>query len=114
MQEQKSIIDMDGTMRLGGFRCLIDKNSKSYKAYGKSEIVERHRHRYEFNNKYLEDFKRKGMIPVGINPETNLVEIIELIDHKWFVGVQFHPEYSSTVVNPHPLFVQFIRACIAK
>ena len=114
MQEQKSIIDMDGTMRLGGFRCLIDKNSKTYKAYGKSEIVERHRHRYEFNNKYLEEFKKKGMIPVGINPETNLVEIIELVDHKWFVGVQFHPEYSSTVVNPHPLFVQFIRACIAK
>ena len=105
MREQKSIIDMNDTMRLGGFRCLIDKNSKTYKAYGKSEIVERHRHRYEFNNKYLEEFKKKGMIPVGINPETNLVEIIELIDHKWFVGVQFHPEYSSTVVNPHPLFV---------
>lgn len=112
MEEQKSIIDKGGTMRLGGFRCLIDKNSKTYKAYRKSEILERHRHRYEFNDKYLEEFKRKGMIPVGINPESNLVEIVELVGHKWFVGVQFHPEYSSTVVNPHPLFVQFIRACI--
>lgn len=114
MEEQKSIIDKGGTMRLGGFRCLLDKNSKTYTAYGKSEIVERHRHRYEFNDKYLEEFKKKGMVPVGINPESNLVEIVELIDHKWFVGVQFHPEYSSTVVNPHPLFVQFIRACIGK
>ncbi len=114
MEEQKSIIDKGGTMRLGGFRCLIDKSSKTYAAYGKSEIVERHRHRYEFNDKYLEEFKKKGMIPVGINPESNLVEIVELIDHKWFVGVQFHPEYSSTVLNPHPLFVQFIRACIGQ
>ncbi|MDQ1296722.1 MAG: synthase [Bacteroidota bacterium] len=112
MEEQKSIIDKGGTMRLGGYKCVISKNSKAYQAYGKTEIVERHRHRYEFNDKYFEDFKRNGMIPVGINPETNLVEIIELTDHKWFVGVQFHPEYSSTVINPHPLFVWFIKACI--
>jgi len=114
MEAQKSIIDKGGTMRLGGFRCLLDRNSKTYKAYGRPEIVERHRHRYEFNDKYLEEFKNNGMIPVGINPESNLVEIVELADHKWFVGVQFHPEYGSTVVNPHPLFVHFIRACIEK
>ena len=114
MEEQKSIIDKGGTMRLGGFRCLLDKNSKAFKAYGKTEIIERHRHRYEFNDRYLEKFKNNGMIPVGINPESNLVEIVELADHKWFVGVQFHPEYGSTVVNPHPLFVHFIKACIEK
>lgn len=114
MEEQKSIIDKGGTMRLGGYKCIIDKKSKVYEAYRKSEIIERHRHRYEFNNQYLEDFRKKGMIPVGINPESNLVEIIELEGHKWFVGVQFHPEYSSTVVNPHPLFVSFIKACLAK
>jgi CTP synthase len=114
MEEQKSIIDKGGTMRLGGYKCVIDKNSVTYKAYGKSEIIERHRHRYEFNNKYFEEFKENGMIPVGINPESNLVEIVEIPGHKWFIGVQFHPEYSSTVINPHPLFVQFIKACIVK
>ena len=113
MEEQKSIIDKGGTMRLGGYKCIISKNSKSYEAYRKTEIVERHRHRYEFNDKYFDDFKNNGMIPVGINPESNLVEIIEIPDHKWFVGVQFHPEYSSTVINPHPLFVDFIKACIS-
>ncbi len=112
MEEQKSIIDKGGTMRLGGYKCSISKDSKVYEAYGKSEIIERHRHRYEFNNQYYDDFKNSGMIPVGINPESNLVEIIEIPEHKWFVGVQFHPEYSSTVINPHPLFVQFINACI--
>jgi CTP synthase len=112
MEEQKSIIDKGGTMRLGGYKCIISKHSKVYQAYGRTEIVERHRHRYEFNDKYFDDFMKNGMLPVGINPESNLVEIIELNDHKWFVGVQFHPEYSSTVVNPHPLFVRFIEACI--
>jgi CTP synthase len=112
MEEQKSIIDKGGTMRLGGYKCVIDKNSKTYESYKKTEIIERHRHRYEFNNKYYEDFKNHGMTPVGINPESGLVEIIEIPDHKWFVGVQFHPEYSSTVINPHPLFVSFIKACI--
>ncbi len=114
MEEQKSIIDKGGTMRLGGYKCIIDRNSKAFEAYGKTEIVERHRHRYEFNDKYLNSFKEHGMIPVGINPESNLVEIMEIPDHKWFIGVQFHPEYSSTVINPHPLFVQFIKACISK
>jgi CTP synthase len=112
MEEQKSVIDKGGTMRLGGYKCVIDKSSRTYKIYSKDEIVERHRHRYEFNNKYFEDYKSHGMIPVGTNPESGLVEIIEIPDHKWFIGVQFHPEYSSTVINPHPLFVSFIKACI--
>jgi CTP synthase len=113
MEEQKSIIDKGGTMRLGGYKCVIVKNSKAYDAYQSVEIVERHRHRYEFNDKYLDDFRNNGMVPVGINPESNLVEIIEIPAHKWFIGVQFHPEYSSTVINPHPLFVNFIKACIS-
>jgi CTP synthase len=112
MEEQKSIIDKGGTMRLGGYKCIITKGSKTYEAYKKTEITERHRHRYEFNDKYAADFKKHGMLPVGINPESNLVEIIELKDHKWFIGVQFHPEYSSTVINPHPLFLSFVKACI--
>jgi CTP synthase len=112
MEEQKSIIDKGGTMRLGGYKCLISKDSKTFDAYNKIEIVERHRHRYEFNNKYYDDFKNNGMIPVGVNPESGLIEIIEIPSHKWFVGVQFHPEYSSTVINPHPLFVSFVKACI--
>jgi CTP synthase len=112
MEEQKSVIDKGGTMRLGGYKCIISRNSLSYEAYGKTEIIERHRHRYEFNDKYFDDFRKNGMIPVGINPESNLVEIMELAGHKWFVGVQFHPEYSSTVIKPHPLFVKFIQACI--
>jgi CTP synthase len=114
MEEQKSVIDKGGTMRLGGYKCIISKNSKTYEVYGKTEIVERHRHRYEFNDRYSEEFSVHGMKPVGINPESNLVEIIELPEHRWFIGVQFHPEYSSTVINPHPLFVRFIKACIEK
>lgn len=112
MEEQKSVIDKGGTMRLGGYKCSINKNSLSYKIYGKSEIVERHRHRYEFNDKYLNEFQENGMMPVGINPDSKLVEIVEIPSHRWFIGVQFHPEYSSTVINPHPLFVSFIKACI--
>ena len=114
MEEQKSIIDKGGTMRLGGYKCLVSKNSKVFEAYGREEVTERHRHRYEFNNQYFDDFKNNGMVPVGINPESNLVEIVEIPEHKWFIGVQFHPEYSSTVLSPHPLFVQFIKACINK
>jgi CTP synthase len=112
MEEQKSVIDKGGTMRLGGYKCKIAKDSLAYKIYGKTDIIERHRHRYEFNDRFYDDFKNNGMVPSGINPESNLVEIIEIPDHKWFIGVQFHPEYSSTVVNPHPLFVNFIKACI--
>ena len=113
MEEQKSIIEKGGTMRLGGYKCDLLPGSLAFNAYGSGEIIERHRHRYEFNNKYIDDFKNAGMIPTGINPQSNLVEIIEIPAHKWFVGVQFHPEYSSTVMRPHPLFVDFVRACIS-
>ena len=112
LEEQKGVVNKGGTMRLGGYRCIVNEDSKAYAAYGKTEVIERHRHRYEFNNKYLDDFRKHGMEPVGVNPESGLVEIIELTGHKWFVGVQFHPEYSSTVLNPHPLFVGFVKACI--
>lgn len=110
MEEQKSITTMGGTMRLGAYSCNLQKNSKVFKAYKKTVIYERHRHRYEFNNKYLELFKQNGMLPVGVNKDSDLVEIIELKDHPWFVGVQFHPEYSSTVLNPHPLFINFLKS----
>ncbi|WP_373523971.1 CTP synthase [Aquiflexum sp.] len=112
MEEQKNIVQMGGTMRLGSYPCEIKKGSKAAQAYGKTKNMERHRHRYEFNNKYLELFQENGMIPSGINPESGLVEIIELKNHPWFVGTQFHPEYKSTVLNPHPLFVKFIEAII--
>ena len=112
MEEQKSIDDKRGTMRLGAYPCRIDKSSKSYSIYGEENVRERHRHRYEFNNLYYDDFKNAGMLPVGINPNENLVEMIEIPDHPWFIGVQFHPEYKSTVARPHPLFVSFVKACI--
>ena len=114
MEEQKTVIDKGGTMRLGGYKCSLRDDSMVFRFYGRTEIVERHRHRYEFNNRYMDDFINSGMKPVGINPESGLVEIVEIPAHKWFVGVQFHPEYSSTVVQPHPLFVNFIKACIEK
>ena len=112
MEDQKSIDDKGGTMRLGAYPCTIDKKSRSYTIYGEENIQERHRHRYEFNNDYIDDFKNAGMVPVGINPNENLVEMMEIPDHPWFVGVQFHPEYKSTVARPHPLFVSFVEACI--
>ncbi len=110
MEQQKGITDYGGTMRLGSYECrIIENNSNVCKAYNKLTIHERHRHRYEFNDAFRERYIAAGMIPVGVNPETDLVEIIEIPDHKWFVGVQFHPEYRSTVLNPHPLFVDFIK-----
>ena len=112
MEEQKEISDKGGTMRLGAYSCHLKKDSKSYAAYGKSKITERHRHRYEFNDSYLKLFEDAGTRAVGVNPETNLVEVIEIQDHPWFVGVQFHPEYSSTVLQPHPLFVAFIKSVL--
>ena len=112
MEEQKGITDKGGTMRLGSYDCQLKKDSNSYVAYGKSKISERHRHRYEFNNNFLTQFEKAGMKATGFNPDTNLVEVIELPDHPWFVGVQFHPEYRSTVLQPHPLFVAFIKAVI--
>ncbi|MDN5203264.1 CTP synthase [Fulvivirgaceae bacterium BMA10] len=112
MEDQKNIKDMGGTMRLGAYDCEIKKGSKVHSIYGKLKIQERHRHRYEFNNKYKERFEKAGMIATGINPDTNLVEIVELKDHPWFIGVQYHPELKSTVLNPQPLFVSFIRAAL--
>jgi CTP synthase len=114
MEEQKAITNMGGTMRLGAYECVLDKKSKVYQIYGKEHIQERHRHRYEFNNDYREEFAKHGMVGVGINPESDLVEIMEMPALKWFIGTQFHPEYSSTVLHPHPLFVSFIKAAINK
>jgi len=112
MEEQKNITDKGGTMRLGAYPCTLQKGSKAIAAYGKSKISERHRHRYEFNNKYLKKMEAKGMKAVGINPDSGLVEIVELEDHPWFIGTQFHPELKSTVLNPHPLFVKFVHASL--
>jgi len=112
MEEQKEITDKGGTMRLGAYACQLKRDSKSYQAYGRAKITERHRHRYEFNDAFLKQFEEAGMKAVGINPETTLVEVIEIPDHPWFVGVQFHPEYSSTVLQPHPLFVAFIKSVL--
>lgn len=114
MEDQKSISAKGGTMRLGAYPCKLKKGSKAYKAYRKMNIDERHRHRYEFNNKYKETLESHGLVTSGINPDTNLVEVIELADHPYFVGVQFHPELKSTVDNPHPLFVSFVEACMKK
>jgi CTP synthase len=99
-------------MRLGSYPCDLKRGSKAYEAYGKQKITERHRHRYEFNDKYLKDMESKGMKAIGINPDSKLVEIVELKSHPWFIGVQFHPELRSTVANPHPLFVGFVKAAI--
>ncbi len=110
MEEQRSITEKGGTMRLGAYPCSVEKNSNAFDSYNKEEISERHRHRYEFNNKYKEEFEKAGMKATGINPNNDLVEIVELENHPWFVSVQFHPEYKSTVINPHPLFVNFIKA----
>ena len=114
INEQKNITEKGGTMRLGAYDCYLNNKSNAFQAYKKNNISERHRHRYEFNNHYREDLEKAGMNIVGINNQKNLVEIIELFNHPWFVGVQFHPEYKSTVENPHPLFCGFIEACILK
>ena len=122
MEEQKSITEMGGTMRLGAYECELKEGSKAWKAYSaaansslftlhSSLIKERHRHRYEFNNRYKEEYEAAGMKCVGINPAANLVEIVEIPEKRWYIGTQFHPEYSSTVLHPHPLFMDFIKAC---
>ena len=127
MEEQKNITQMGGTMRLGAYDCLLTEGSKVFEAYTQSKlsaplshregqgegllISERHRHRYEFNNKYKEEYEQAGMKCVGINPSANLVEIVEIPDKRWYIGTQFHPEYSSTVLHPHPLFMDFIKTC---
>jgi len=110
MNDQKNVTQKGGTMRLGSYDCKLVRGSHSYKAYGKGNIEERHRHRYEFNNAYLDQLKDSDLKPVGVNPETGLVEVVELKSHPYFVGVQFHPELKSTVENPHPLFVSFVKA----
>ena len=103
---------MGGTMRLGAYKCLLTPGSNVSQAYNTDKISERHRHRYEFNNDYLQEFEKHGMKATGKNPESGLVEVVEIEDHPWFVGVQFHPEYKSTVAAPHPLFVAFICAAV--
>lgn len=113
MEGQKSIHNMGGTMRLGAYDCSLQPESRVAKAYGKTEVKERHRHRFEFNNDYRQRFEAAGMKCVGENPATHLVEVVELPEKRWFVGTQYHPEYSSTVLNPHPLFLDFIKAAIA-
>jgi CTP synthase len=114
MEEQKTIANMGGTMRLGAYNCQLKPKTKVSQAYNTDKISERHRHRFEFNNSYLKDFENAGMIASGKNPETGLVEIVEIANHPWFVGTQFHPEYKSTVDNPHPVFVAFINAALLK
>jgi CTP synthase len=112
MAEQKNISEKGGTMRLGSYPCELKKESKAKSIYGKKNITERHRHRFEFNNSYLEQFEQAGMKFTGINPESKLVEIVEIPTHPWFLAVQFHPEYKSRVEEPHPLFSDFVRACL--
>ncbi|MFZ2432042.1 MAG: CTP synthase [Lutibacter sp.] len=112
MEEQKNITNYGGTMRLGAWDCILKDGSKVRNIYHKEHISERHRHRYEFNNDFLEQVEKAGMIATGKNPKTNLVEVIEIPNHPWFVGVQYHPEYKSTVLNPHPLFVDFVKAAL--
>ncbi|WP_108803613.1 CTP synthase [Aquimarina sp. Aq107] len=112
MEEQKNITDMGGTMRLGAWNCELVEDSKVSEAYGSSFITERHRHRYEYNDQYKEQLEKAGLKTTGVNPKTGLVEIVEIPEHPWFVGVQYHPEYKSTVANPHPLFVAFVKAAV--
>jgi CTP synthase len=112
MEEQKNITNMGGSMRLGAYECVLKKDSKAFQAYKKTHIEERHRHRFEFNSSYKEQFEEAGMMCTGENPETKLVEVVEIPQLSWFVGVQFHPEYGSTVENPNPLFVSFVKAAI--
>jgi CTP synthase len=112
MEEQKTITDKGGTMRLGAWKCDLKHDSLAHKIYGKETISERHRHRYEYNSNYVAQLQNAGLIASGVNPDTGLVEIIEIEDHPFFIGVQYHPEYKSTVANPHPIFVNFVAAAV--
>ena len=114
MEDQKNITNMGGTMRLGGYECELKAGSKVRDIYGENVIRERHRHRYEFNGDYQADYEKAGMACVGINPDCGLVEIVEVPELKWYIGTQFHPEYSSTVLHPHPLFLDFVKAAISE
>ena len=111
-EEQKNITNMGGTMRLGAYECVLKQGSRVMDIYGQTLIQERHRHRYEFNNDYQHEYERCGMQCVGKNPESDLVEIVEIPGLKWYIGTQFHPEYQSTVLHPHPLFVDFVKHSI--
>ena len=112
MEDVKKVSEKGGTMRLGGYACTLKQGSKAYEAYGKESIVERHRHRYEFNGAYLAQYEEAGMVATGVNPETGLVEVMELKNHPWYVCVQYNPEYKSTVATPAPLFVAFVGAAL--
>lgn len=112
MPGQSEAINKGGTLRLGSYPCVVAAGTTMARCYGSPQIRERHRHRYEFNNDYKAQYEAAGMKCVGINPESDLVEIVEIPALKWFIGTQFHPEYSSTVLNPHPLFVAFVKAAI--
>lgn len=113
MEEQKSVSNMGGTMRLGAYACSLRAGSRAAEAYGATEIRERHRHRFEFNNDYIECYEQAGMQCVGRNPETGLVEVVEIPEKRWFIGTQYHPEYRSTVLHPNPIFMDFVKAAIA-
>lgn len=112
MEEQKSISNLGGTMRLGAYDCVLRPDSLAAKSYGREYISERHRHRFEFNNDFRRQFEEAGMACVGENPNTKLVEVVELPGKRWFIGTQYHPEYSATVLSPHPLFLSFMKAAI--
>ena len=112
MEEQKNISNMGGTMRLGAYECVLKQGSRVFNIYKKEHIQERHRHRYEFNNEFQQEFEKNGMMCVGRNPESDLVEIVEIPGLKWYVGTQYHPEYQSTVLKPHPLFMDFVKTAI--
>ena len=117
MPDQKALLEekrYGGTMRLGAYPCKVNKKTIAYRAYGKEDIVERHRHRYELNNKYRDVLTSKGMVMSGVNAERDLVEIAELKEHPFFLGTQFHPELQSRPLRPHPLFREFIKACVTK
>jgi CTP synthase len=113
MEDQKSVTDKGGTMRLGAYDCILKDDSKAAEAYGTTKVSERHRHRFEFNDDFRARFEEAGMRCVGENPDTHLVEVVEIPGKRWFIGTQYHPEYSSTVLHPHPLFLSFVKAAIA-
>lgn len=112
MEEQKTVTEKGGTMRLGAWKCALKENTLAHKIYGKTDILERHRHRYEFNGDYLNEMTAAGLVASGVNPDTGLVEVVELPNHPFFIGVQYHPEYKSTVLNPHPLFMGLVAAAV--
>jgi CTP synthase len=114
MDEQKNVVNMGGTMRLGSYPCILQPGSRSSKAYGTTKVSERHRHRFEFNNQYRDRLLAAGLVPVGVSPDGGLVEVVEREDHPWFVAVQYHPEFKSRPLEPHPLFAAFVDAAFEK